>query len=250
MPDALLAGLSTPGLGWLMLAAGVAGLVYGFAGFGAALVYLPIATLFVPPILAVGAMSVTALSSLFTVMPEALRRCDRRATAVIFGAAVLTTPLGILVLRFADPVVIRWIVSAAVTATLILLMLGWRYRGRPGVPAWIGVGGAVGAVGGATGLNGPPMMLFQLGGQDEAAAMRANTMVVLTLHGLSILPQMALQGAMPRGAVVLGLLLFLPYGLGALLGRRLFDPGRAVAFRRVAYALIAVAVIVGLPLHG
>ena len=250
MPEALLAGLETPGLGYLMMASGLAGLVYGFAGFGAALIFLPIATQFVAPIVAVGSMSITALSSVFTVLPEALRRCHKRATVTILGAALLTTPLGLLVLRFADETLLRWVVSLAVALTLLLLIRGWRYKGQPGVPAWLGVGSAVGTVGGATGLNGPPLMLFQLGGSDGAAQMRANTMVVLTLHGLTMLPQMALQGAMPREAISLGLLLFVPYGAGAVIGRRLFDPARAGLYRQVAYGIIAAAALAGLPIYG
>jgi hypothetical protein len=39
-----------------------------------------------------------------------------------------------------------------------------------------------------------------------------------------------------------------PYGLGALLGRRLFDPARADLYRRVAYGIIAAAGLIGLPL--
>ena len=47
----------------------VCGVIYGFAGFGAALVYLPIATMFLPPAMAIAAFSVSALSSLFTLVP-------------------------------------------------------------------------------------------------------------------------------------------------------------------------------------
>ena len=43
MPEALAAALATPGLPWLAAAVFVAGMVRGFAGFGTAMVYLPVA---------------------------------------------------------------------------------------------------------------------------------------------------------------------------------------------------------------
>lgn len=42
MPEALTAVLGQPALPWLCAAALAAGMVYGFAGFGAALVFMPI----------------------------------------------------------------------------------------------------------------------------------------------------------------------------------------------------------------
>ena len=80
------------------------------------------------------------------------------------------------------------------------------------------------------------------------ARTRANTIVVLTLSGLSYVPIMALQGALPTEAISLGLILALPYAMGSLLGRALFDPGRAGLYSGIAYAIIAVAGVMGLPI--
>ena len=51
-------------------------------------------------------------------------------------------------------------------------------------------------------------------------------------------------------AVALGALLVPPYILGNLIGARIFDPVRAVLYRRVAYGIIAASAIVALPLFG
>ncbi|WP_108261533.1 hypothetical protein [Mangrovicoccus ximenensis] len=102
-------------------------------------------------------------------------------------------------------------------------------------------------VGGATGLTGPVVILFHLGGQGSAAANRANTLVFLTLLSLLLLPQLALQGLLSGPAIGLGLLQLLPYAAGSRLGQALFDPARETLYRRSAYVLIAAAVILGLP---
>jgi hypothetical protein len=63
-----------------------------------------------------------------------------------------------------------------------------------------------------------------------------------------MLPQMALQGVLSRPAIWLGLIMLVPYGLGTLVGRRFFNPEFELVYRRTAYAIIALAAIVGLPI--
>lgn len=248
MPDALAAGLAMPGLPWLLAAALLAGVVYGFAGFGAALIFMPLATIFVAPAFAVASFALAATGSVFSVLPQALREADRRAASVMLGAAIVALPLGVWVLRMSDPVALRWAVSAVVLITLLALVTGWRYKQTPGIPAWLGVGGAVGFLGGSVGLNGPALVLFQLAGQGRAARVRANSIVVLTLSSLGILLAMLLQGAVPTGAIIAGLIMFPVYALGGVIGRQLFDPAREDLYRRAAYGIIGAAGLIGLPL--
>lgn len=251
MAEALGAVLALPALGWLILFGFGAGAVYGFAGFGAALVFLPLATLLVPPAVAVAAFSLTALGSAVTLLPDAWRWADRRAALTVLVVALAFTPLGIEVLVRADPLALRWGMSLAVLGTLAALMAGWRMRTVPGWRSWGAVGAGVGVMGGATGLHGPILVLFQLAGQDSVAVTRATTIVVLTLSSLSMLPFMALRGGLPPGtltlAMGLGLVLVPAYAVGGLAGRRLFDPARATVYRGTAYGLIGAAGLMGLP---
>lgn len=248
MPDLLLAGWEIPGLGWIMAISVLAGLVYGFAGFGSALIFMPLATLFLAPPLAVGAFSLSSLASLVTLVPDALRVADLRATGVVLATALLALFPGVWLLTSLPVMWLEWAVSLTVLGTLVALIAGWRYTRPPGVPAWIGVGAGVGVIGGATGLNGPVVVLFQLGGQDSAVRSRANTVIVLTFSSLAMLPVMALQGAMPAGAISLGLWLVPAYAVGTLIGRALFTPARGRLYRTVAYVIIGAAGLLGLPI--
>ncbi len=248
MPEALLAALETPGLIYLILAGTAAAIVYGFAGFGSALVFTPVAIVFVDPVTAIAGFALSSLGSMISVLPGAWREADRRASLTILAAAIAFLPLGVLVLRITDPFYIRVSVSLLVAATLVLLMTGWRYEQKPGLKSWIAVGSGVGFLGGSTGLNGPLLILFQLGGQDAVARTRANTIVVLTLSGFAILPVMALQGVLTAERLWIGAILVPTYAVGGFIGRSLFDPDRAGLYRRVAYAIIGIAALVGLPI--
>lgn len=247
MPEGFSAALALPGLWGLLGAVMVAGLVFGFAGFGAALIFLPVAVALVPPELAVAAFSVSALSSLVTVVPRAFGQTDKRALGQLLLAAMLSFPLGVWVLRVGDEIAIRWAVSGVVLVTLAALVAGWRMRAAPGPVARLGVGAATGIVGGATGLTGPVVILFNLGAGAPAAVTRANTLVFLTFSALLLLPHLWVQGLLRPEALWLGLLLVLPYAVGNRIGQALFDPGAEAIYRRVAYAIIAASALVGLP---
>lgn len=242
--------LALPGLAWVVLITVAAGVVYGFAGFGAALVFMPVATVFVPVEMAIAAFGVTALASLVSVVPRAWGQADRPNVVLMIVVATLALPTGIAVLKANDVTTMRWAVLAVTTITLLALMLGWRYHAAPTRAARISVAAATGFVGGATGLVGPIMVLFQLSGSEGVARARANTLVFLTLTGLLTVPLMALQGLLTPEAVVLGLCLIVPYGVASRIGQALFDPGRQVLYRRVAYAIIAAAIVMGLPIYG
>ena len=49
-------------------------------------------------------------------------------------------------------------------------------------------------------------------------------------------------------AVVIGLLVMLPYLVGNWLGAKLFRPEAAHLYRRIAYVIIAASAIMGLPI--
>lgn len=240
--------MGVPGLWWILLTCLVAGIVYGFAGFGAALVFMPVATIFVSVELAIAAFALSALSSLVTVVPGAWAVAERRAVVLMIVVATCAIPLGLWILRTNDVTVMRWAVLGVTAATLVALVAGWRYQARPSVAARMGVAGATGVVGGATGLVGPIMVLFQLSGQDSIERSRANTACFLTLTSLLTLPLMWLQGMIGPEALVLGAAMLLPYGLGGWLGKQAFNPDLERLYRRVAYGIVFVAILLGLPI--
>lgn len=247
MPDGLIAALAQPGLSVLVAATFLGGLVYGFAGFGAALIFMPLATAVIPPELAVASFAVSAVVSLVTLVPRAWAAIDRVAVVWMIAAAFVTMPLGIWLLRVVDATVLRLAISGLVAVTLGALVLGWRYRAVPGPWVRVAVGAATGVLGSATGLMGPIVILFNLGAGAPAAQTRANTLVFLTLVSILLLPQMAVQGALSGPALWLGLVLLAPYGIGSLAGQWLFHPGREALYRRAAYLVIAAALVAGLP---
>ncbi|WP_047995251.1 sulfite exporter TauE/SafE family protein [Puniceibacterium sp. IMCC21224] len=248
MPDLMVQSLAIPGLPWLAIVVFAAGLVYGFVGFGAALIYMPFATRLLPMEVAVAAFSVSALSSLFTVLPRAWPQVERRGVALMVVCATFSASAGIWVLRTADIDLLRWGVVGITGITLAALIGGWRYRTVPRARTRAAVGLATGFVGGSTGLMGPVMVLFQLAGSDSVATSRATALVFLTITSLLLLPLLAIQGLLTGSALWLGLIMLVPYGLGTRVGQALFQPEREALYCTAAYVLIGVSIVFGLPI--
>jgi uncharacterized membrane protein len=61
---------------------------------------------------------------------------------------------------------------------------------------------------------------------------------------------MWVQGLVDGRAFFLGVILLMPYALGGFIGVRLFRPEAAGVYKTVAYVLIGVAGVIGLPVWG
>ena len=167
----------------------MAGLVRGFSGFGSALIYMPLmSAVYGPQVAASTLLLIDSISSLpftFKVMPQ----CNWREVTPVSIAGALALPIGVMALVLIDPLVLRWFIAALVLAALAALASGWRYHGRPTVAASLGVGALAGIGGGAVQIGAPPLLIFWLGGSNNAATVRANIMVYF-------IPQAALSCVM------------------------------------------------------
>jgi uncharacterized membrane protein YfcA len=248
MPDGLAGLLSTPGLPWLAATFLVAGLVRGFTGFGTALIFMPVATVFLPVPVAITLVTLSGIATWPIIVPRAARAADRGEVLLLAGAAIVAAPLGVWLLTRADGTALRWLVAGAASLTLAALVSGWRYRGRVSWPGLGAIGATAGVLGGTTGLTGPPVILFYLAGPHGAATVRANTILFLAVLDIGIVANLLARGLVGWPALWLALLLAVPYGIGIAGGQGLFHPGRERAYRRLAYGVIALAIVSGLPL--
>jgi len=248
MIDAISQALAHPGLPWLVVAAFAGGLARGFAGFGTAMVFIPVASLFLHPVAAITAMVVMDVFGPMPLLKRAWRDADRPELLVLALGGVIGIPLGTIALTSLDPVVFRWAVSLICFVLLALLASGWRYNGKPGRGLVFGLGLIAGFMGGLAGLPGPFVILFYLSGRRAISVIRGVSMLFLFSTDIIVVSTFALRGLLSVDFLMLGLVCSVPLAAGAMLGQRLFNPEKAALFRMVAYTLIAIAASVGLPL--
>lgn len=245
---ALEAALATPGLIWLILTIGVAGIVRGFSGFGTALVFVPVAGIFLSATDVIAVITLTGIASMAALLPRALKVSETREVGTLGLAALVTVPIGLWLLSLLDQITVRWIVTAIATTMLAALIAGWRFDRKIGLIGLILIGAVAGLIGGMTGLTGPVVILFYLAGAARAEIVRANTIVFLAILDVVIVSNLLFKGMADLRLFLLALILAIPYFITSRIGQALFSPDHELLYRRVAYAVIALAVVTGLPL--
>ncbi len=246
--DALAPDLAGGELALLALAVFVAGMVRGFSGFGTAMVYLPVAGQVLPPFEALTTLIVMDLIGPLPNIPAALRQGATGDLAWLLAGTLAGLPLGVWGLSLVPPEVFRYGVSLVSLVLLVLLVAGVRYRGATGPGLLAGTGLISGGLAGAVGLPGPPVILFYMASPYPARVIRATIMLFLIASDVLMLGVLGAKGFLVAQAVVLGLVLAVPYMLGNLAGAGIFRPGAEAAYRRLALLIIAVSALSGLPL--
>lgn len=162
-------------------AAFLAGLARGFSGFGAALIFIPLASAIVGPRVASAVLLVVDAVLTLGMIPPAWRMADRREVFIMAAGAFVGVPLGTMLLSNGDPLTLRWIISAVVVVLLLFLLSGWRYSGRPKTPLTLFTGFLAGLFSGAAQLGGPPVVAYWLGGALKGAFVRANVILYFAI---------------------------------------------------------------------
>ena len=180
-------------------------------------------------------------------LPDAWKHADRKATAVMVLGALIGVPIGTYFLTELNPVTTRWIISGFVLALLLLLLSGWRYRGKDFSALSIGIGGLSGFCSGLAQTGGPPIVAYWLGRPLPSVIARANILLFFGASDFFSVVSYSLTGLITADAIRFSLLVGPVYGIGVWSGARLFGRASESLFRAICYALIAAAVIIGLP---
>jgi uncharacterized protein len=225
----------------------VSGTARGFSGFGAALIFMPLASSMAAPRLVAALLLIIDFVAAAPLVPNAWKHADRKATAVIVLGALIGVPIGTWFLSRLDPVTTRWIISGFVCGLLLLLLSGWRYRGKDHPAISVGIGGLSGFCSGLAQTGGPPIVGYWLGRPIAPVIARANILLFFGASDFFSMVSYALTGLITLDAIRFSFLVGPVYALGVLLGASLFGRASETLFRTVCYALIAAAVIIGLP---
>lgn len=245
-------GLSAGPWAWLAAVVVLAGLVRGFTGFGTALVMLPLAALVVRPVAALVLLVLLEIAGPLILLRRAVSEGEPRAVGIMVLGMVAGLLPGVAILLVLSPEAFRWAVGLTALAALALMATGWRWTGPRGPKVQAGVGAASGFLGGATGLSGPPVVLYFLASPLPPAVVRANLILYLLAVDAALLVVLSLRGAIDGPMLAAGALLAPAFLAANALGAWAFRalPGSQAAYRPAALVLMAAAALAGLPVWG
>jgi len=242
--------LATEGLPLIVAAASVAGVVRGFSGFGTAMVFLPVAGQYLTPFEALMCIVVMDILGPLPNVPRALRDGNKADIARLSAGLFVGYPIGIAILAATDPEFFRYTVSVVSLALILALVSGFRYHGIVSKQMVYSVGLTGGLLGGTSGIPGPPVILFYMARTLPPAVIRANNLIYLLMSDVALCLTLMLYGRLTAEGLVLGAVVMVPYLLANVLGGAIFRPEAEKTYRYVAYAIIFVSAVSGLPVWG
>jgi uncharacterized protein len=225
----------------------ISGTARGFSGFGSALIFMPLASSMAAPRLVAALLLIIDFVAAAPLLPNAWQKADRKATAIIVAGALIGVPIGTYLLSRLEPVATRWIISTFVVALLLLLLSGWRYRGKDHAAIAVGIGGLSGFCSGLAQTGGPPIVGYWLGRPIPSVVARANIVLFFGASDFFSAISYAATGLITLDAIKFALVVGPVYACGVWFGASLFGKASEAVFRAICYALIAAAVIFGLP---
>jgi uncharacterized membrane protein YfcA len=161
---------------------------------------------------------------------------------------VITLPIALYFLMNMETEIFRYIVSILALVLIFVLSTGWRFHRQLNSGALIGLGGLAGVSGGIAGVPGPPVILFYMASIHPVKVIRANNLLFLFGFDIFALFFLSIASALNIYAVILGLILAIPMGLGNIIGAILFNPDKEKLYRKIAFLIITLSALTGLPL--
>jgi hypothetical protein len=218
----LLGGLTEAQIAVALAAALGAAFVRGLAGFGMAILLVPVLGLAVPPCEAVVVANWLGLMIGLVGIRKIIGQSERSAL-VISALAVVATPLGVWLLAVADPALARLLIALIALGSFVLVLLPKRPADHaPGTLETGGTGLLSGVLTGFAGMPGPPVVPYYLRRAIPPQLARASMMTIFMATSIAgVGSAMALRVATVREPL-LALVLFPAVLLGNWLGHLAF----------------------------
>lgn len=236
-----LVGLTLLPLALCMAAALIAAFVRGLAGFGMAILLVPLLGLVIAPTEAVVVSNMLGLM-IGVVGARKVWGEGEKSAGVIGGAAMLATPLGLLALAATPPGVARLVIALVAIGAFVLVLLPPRPADHAPSAAETGLTGvSAGLLTGFAGMPGPPVVPYYVRRPVPARVARASMQTVFLLTSLaSTIAALALGLASWRDGL-LAAMLFLPVLLGNRIGALAFGKVSDPAWRGFVGVLLGLS---------
>lgn len=228
---------------------GVAAALSALTGFGYALVAAPFLVLVFPPQLVVPVVMVSWVPLAVFLFREARGEMNYRRIGQWLIGAALGIPLGVYGLATIPEGPMRATIGAITVATALTL---WLKPARPlqrealAAPA---VGFVSGLLGGASGMSGPPVVLFALNQGWEPREMRANLIGYFVAKHLLTLVLLREFGILDGQVLRLSLAALPGLAVGSGVGIYLKDRVSQRHFRALAFVLVLVGGLLAVAKH-
>jgi len=241
----VLADFTLAQIGGALATALVAAFIRGLAGFGMAILLVPVLALALTPVEAVLITNGVALLIGLSEFRTLLRNSERSAL-VIGGWVLLATAPGLWLLDMTPPDLARVLIAFVALSAYAAILLPQRAADLPGHLHTGTTGITSGLLTGFAGMPGPPVVPYYVGRAIPRAQAKASMLLIFTIAALAGLGSGAALGLMQLRYLLLALILFPVVLIGNRLGSLAFGKVSDRVWRSFVALVLAAAAAVAL----
>ncbi|WP_114521308.1 sulfite exporter TauE/SafE family protein [Altererythrobacter sp. ZODW24] len=217
----LLAGFDAVQIAVAIVATLAAAFIRGLAGFGLAILLVPVLALAITPVEAVLATNVVALLIGLSEIRRLMREAE--SSSWIIGLLVIVgTPVGLIALAATSPDLARMLIAICALSAFAVVLLPRRPADLPGKVSTGLTGLSSGLLTGFAGMPGIPVVPYYLGRDIPKEIARASMLLIFTIAATAGIGSGIAIGVMEWRLVGLGVLLFPVVLVGNYLGTLAF----------------------------
>ena len=241
----LLAGFTALQIAAALATTLVAAFVRGLAGFGLAILLVPILALALTPIEAV---LITNFVALFIGLSEirVITRDAERSALTIGGLVLITTAPGLIALAATPPDLARFLIALVALSAFVAILLPKRPAHLPGKIATGFVGVSSGLLTGFAGMPGPPVVPYYVGRDIPRATAKASMLLIFSIAAFAGIVSGAAIGVLEWRLFWLALMLFPAVLVGNWLGALAFGKVSDGVWRSFVALMLAATATVAL----
>lgn len=219
----------------------LSGFVQGLAGFGSALVAVPLLSLYLGPKVVVPFVLVHGLlmNMYLSVRNRESIQSNRVLPIFIFG--IIGIPVGAFVLLILPSSLMKILIGGIIMVFSLVLLSGRSFRLRNERKAHFPVGFLSGLLNGSVSMSGPPVILFLSNQGVSKKHFRANLVTYFFLLNIVTFIIFLATGIMNDEVLLMSILFIPPLPVGILAGEAISSKLEEGTFRKVALLLVTIA---------
>ena len=241
----MIAGFTLIQIAVALLATFAAAYVRGLAGFGMAILLVPVLALALSPVEAVLVANGLGLMIGASEIARLVREAERSAFT-ISGLVLLATSPGLWALSLTEVSLARLLIALVALSAFAAMLWPMRDGAPPGRASTAATGIASGLLTGFAGMPGPPVVPFYVRRHIPRATAKASMVLVFTSASLAGLASGAAFGLLTWRLALLALALFPVVLLGNWLGARMSGRVGDTAWRAFAATVLGAAALAAL----
>lgn len=218
----------------------------GFAGFGFAVIALPLMSFLLPAADTVPLVSCLGLLVGLFDLPRARKNCHWPSLRWLLAGAVVGAPLGTMALAVASPRSANLAVALICAAGSLALAKGFTFRVEPRPAASGFVGLVAGVIGGLAAVPGPPVVAFYLALPLKPEQIRDSIVVFIFCTSIVTIIGLVTAGLLTARFIIPSLLGAPLIILGTLAGRHIFKRFHGRLHRAISIGLLGFIALAGL----